>query len=74
MKKNFDEDDHMFIMKMGHELDESGIEQKRQNKVVMYNKEKISKRTEKQKQADRETAENNARLAKVTLIFDKDCN
>jgi hypothetical protein len=72
MKKNFDEDDHKFIMKMGRELDESGIEQKRQNKVVMYNKEKVAKRTEKQKQEDKETAENNARLAKVTLIFDKD--
>ena len=72
MKKNFDEDDHKFIMKMARELDESGIEQKRQNKVVMYNKEKVAKRTEKQKQADKETAENNARLAKVTLIFDKD--
>ena len=72
MKKNFDEDDHKFIMKMGCELDESGIEQKRQNKVVMYNKEKVAKRTEKQKQEDKETAENNARLAKVTLIFDKD--
>ena len=38
----------------------------------MYNKEKVAKRTEKQKQEDKETAENNARLAKVTLIFDKD--
>jgi len=26
MNKNFDEDDHKFVMKMGRELDESGIE------------------------------------------------
>ena len=40
MDRNFQEDDHKFLMKMGREVDGSGLEEKRQDKTVAYNLEK----------------------------------
>jgi hypothetical protein len=72
MNNNLNEDDHKFLMQMGREVDASGLEPKRQAKTVVYNQAKVKKRNDKDRKAAQGKAETNARLAKVTLIFDKD--
>jgi hypothetical protein len=72
MNKYFDEDDYKFLMKMCHELDASGVEKKRQEKVVAYTIAKTKQRREKREKAAKKQADENSRLAKVTLIFDQD--
>jgi hypothetical protein len=72
MNKNFNEDDYKFLMKMCRELDASGVEKKRQEKVVAYTMEKTKKKKEKKEETAKKQADEKARLAKVTLIFDKD--
>jgi len=47
MDKNFNDDDHKFVMQMAHELDESGVENKRQEKVIAYNQEKVKQKQDK---------------------------
>ena len=49
--KNFNEEDHKFVIKMARALDESGIEKTRQEKVVLYNKEKTKERKEKREKS-----------------------
>ena len=72
MNKYFDEDDYKFLMKMCRELDASGVEKKRQEKVVAYTIAKTKQRREKREKAAKKQADENSRLAKVTLIFDQD--
>jgi hypothetical protein len=72
MNKNFEEEDHKFVMQTARELDESGIEKKRQLKVVEYNIQKVKEKNAKRGKAAQKKAEKKSRLAKVTLIFDKD--
>jgi hypothetical protein len=49
MNENFNGGDYKFLMKMCRELDASGIEKKRQEKVVAYTMEKTKKKKEKKK-------------------------
>jgi hypothetical protein len=72
MDRNFQEDDHKFLMKMGREVDGSGLEEKRQDKTVAYNLEKNQKKDDRDREAAQKLTEKNARLAKIPLIFDKD--
>jgi len=72
MDRNFQEDDHKFLMKMGREVDGSGLEEKRQDKTVAYNLKKNQKKDDRDREAAQKLTEKNARLAKIPLIFDKD--
>jgi len=69
--KHFDEDDYKFLMKMCRELDASGVEKKRNEKAIKYNVEKTNQRKEKKKMDAKKQADEKSKLAKVTLIFDK---
>ena len=71
MNKNFWEDDHKFLMHMGQENDSSGFKTKRQAKNVEYNLAKNQKRNNKDMEAAQKNAEKNARLSRISLIFDK---
>ena len=72
MDRNFQEDDHKFLMKMGREVDGSGLEEKRQDKTVAYNQEKNQKKDDRDREAAQKLTEKKARLSKIPLIFDKD--
>lgn len=72
MDKNFNDDDHKFVMQMARELDESGVENKRQEKVIAYNQEKVKQKQDKRDRDTQKDADDRARLGKVILIFDKD--
>jgi hypothetical protein len=56
MNKNLQEDDHKFLMHMGQEIDNSGLEPKRQAKNAAYNQAKNQEKND----MDMETAQNNA--------------
>jgi hypothetical protein len=72
MDKNFNDNDHKFVMQMARELDESGVENKRQEKVIAYNQEKVKQKQDKRDRDTKKDADDRARLGKVILIFDKD--
>ena len=72
MNKHFDEDDYKFLMKMCCELDASGVEKRRQKKVMACAIAKTKQRREKREKAAKKQADENSRLAKVTPIFDQD--
>jgi len=72
MNKNLQEEDYKFLMRMGREIDSSGLEAKRQAKNVEYNLAKNQKKNDKDMEAAQKKVEKNARLSRIPLIFDKD--
>jgi len=57
MNKNLQEEDYKFLMRMGREIDSSGLEAKRQAKNVEYNLAKNQKKNDKDMEAAQKKVE-----------------
>lgn len=72
MNKIFTEKDHVFIRQKAREVDASKPETRRKKALIEYSQQKVEQKRQKDKAKADKKAEKQAKLAAVTLIFDKE--
>ena len=72
VEKNFNHEDHKYVMQKAREIDASGLEKKRQQKLIQYQQQQVEEKRQKTQKKKNEAAEKATRLEKVKLILDKD--
>jgi hypothetical protein len=72
VEKKFNDEDHKYVMQKACEINASGLEKKRQLKLIQYQQQQVEKKRQKAQKRKKDAAKKATRLEKVELILDKE--